>query len=636
MSKQQTLFNDRALEQLTGHNMIHNAKTAIIELVANAWDAGANRVDITWPENKTGEPFSIKDNGCGLTKEEFAKRWMQVGYNRQEEQGILVDFPKNSKITSKRKPYGRNGLGRFSAFKFSTPYYYVCTAKDGETNSYSISKSRTKFLNFDIIDNEKTIEEHGTIVYAREINPISLSVEDVKTEIGMRFLVDPLFSVFVNGEKVSFFDIPDVNKQILSVELEGKKIEIIAIDIHSSDRTTYHHGVAWHVNGRLVGECSWKGDNAPYNLDGRTVAAKRFTFIVIADCLDQEGYIKPDWSGFNKNQNPEIKKVFDAVHQEIKSFVLSLSENERKITRDKIYEAAKPSLRKLSLEELEIWEEFVQKVQEDCPSIGDSELENIAKILAGLEASKSKYALLEKMSTLRPDEFDNLDLILGNWTVRAAKAVLDEIQQRIALVHELDLKVNDDKTDEVQELQPLFNNSLWIFGPEFETIEYTSNQGMTTVIKKLMKVDETGSRQRPDFAILPDGSCSLMSLPKYDLDAGGVETGVDRLVIVELKKPSVPVSQKEKDQPLKYVKELDQKGYLDAKTKITCYVLSKTLDQYVGGKTTHQDGRITIIPMLYQTVLNNARSRLFNLQKKVQDVMCQCFNVHFFSSKVVF
>lgn len=35
---QKPLFDDRALEQLTGYNILHNAKTSIIELVANAWE----------------------------------------------------------------------------------------------------------------------------------------------------------------------------------------------------------------------------------------------------------------------------------------------------------------------------------------------------------------------------------------------------------------------------------------------------------------------------------------------------------------------------------------------------------------------------------------------------------------------
>ena len=65
--------------------------------------------------------------------------------------------------------------------------------------------------------------------------------------------------------------------------------------------------------------------------------------------------------------------------------------------------------------------------------------------------------------------------------------------------------------DEVGDLQPLFERSLWVFGPEFESLEFTSNRGMTEVIAKIFGGDEQGSRQRPDFVMLPDGSVGLYS-----------------------------------------------------------------------------------------------------------------------------
>ena len=43
---------------------------ALTELVANAWDAGALKVDITLPYEDSKQ-ISIKDNGCGMTEEEF-------------------------------------------------------------------------------------------------------------------------------------------------------------------------------------------------------------------------------------------------------------------------------------------------------------------------------------------------------------------------------------------------------------------------------------------------------------------------------------------------------------------------------------------------------------------------------------
>ena len=54
---------------------------ALTELIANAWDAGATKVDINIP-NDYHEELTIEDNGTGMSLEEIKKRWLTLGYNR--------------------------------------------------------------------------------------------------------------------------------------------------------------------------------------------------------------------------------------------------------------------------------------------------------------------------------------------------------------------------------------------------------------------------------------------------------------------------------------------------------------------------------------------------------------------------
>lgn len=69
--------------------IIDDPTVAIVELVANCYDAGADRVDIRWPE-MPGQPLSITDNGTGTTHEEFLRRWRTLSYDRAGEQGTEV------------------------------------------------------------------------------------------------------------------------------------------------------------------------------------------------------------------------------------------------------------------------------------------------------------------------------------------------------------------------------------------------------------------------------------------------------------------------------------------------------------------------------------------------------------------
>jgi hypothetical protein len=197
-----------------------------------------------------------------------------------------------------------------------------------------------------------------------------------------------------------------------------------------------------------------------------------------------------------------------------------------------------------------------------------------------------------------------------------AKIVLDELEMRLKLVNELQERTAKAETLEVQELQPLFYRGLWIFGPEFETIEFTSNETMTSVIQKLYGVELSGSRNRPDFAILPDSSVGLYSYDKYD--DHGSEISVDRLVIVELKKPGVTIGEEQKGQCWKYVKELYSKGLLTDSSRVECYVLGSQIDQNECSVRTEKDERVRIQPLHFGMVLNRAKSRLLKLYDKVK------------------
>jgi hypothetical protein len=57
---QGTLFEERFFGRYAGAIMA-DPTVALVELVANAWDAYATRVNIQWPNDHTRTPFRITD-----------------------------------------------------------------------------------------------------------------------------------------------------------------------------------------------------------------------------------------------------------------------------------------------------------------------------------------------------------------------------------------------------------------------------------------------------------------------------------------------------------------------------------------------------------------------------------------------
>lgn len=537
---QGTLFDERFLGRHAGQIM-SDPTTALVELVANAWDAYATVVQIFWPDRSSGTPFRIVDNGIGMTKPEFQLRWRTLDYNRLADQGSTVQPPADLKGALPRTVYGRNGRGRHAAFLFSEPYR-VRTWTGGRETSFLISKGRENPIEVRIDGERNGIPGHGTEISGVHVVPSPLEPMAVRGLLGTRFLMDPSFEVYVDGIRVTFGDIP--NDFITEIERDVEhigKVVIRMIDSGRPDRTTKQHGLAWWVNRRLVGVPGWHAFEDKF-IDGRTEEAKRYTFIILADFLTNS--VESDWSGFKRGDD-NWEATRNIVYSAITEALSGVYREKRAETRETVRKAHHRTVSALPRLSRDRWNGLLDQLIEKCPSLGQSEIDRVMGLLANLELAQSKYGLLAKLHELTPRELDSWNELLSQWTTITAKAALDEIADRLKLIEEIRTKTKDYDADEVRELQPLFGKALWIFGPQFESIEFTSNQGMTAVIKKLFKQDDRASRNRPDFVVLPSGSVGFYARPSFDSNLN--EAGTEVLVIVELKKPGSHLGQTRKD-----------------------------------------------------------------------------------------
>jgi len=496
-------YDERFLNKYAG-SIISDPSTAIVELVANCWDAFATDVQITLPDKKQGRHFKIVDNGKGMTRDEFAFIWQTWDYNRISHQGSKSDPPPEINALS-RAVFGKNGKGRFASFCFAGEYL-ITSRKNGQEFVCKVSRTSTRPLVLkEVSFTAEGVEGHGTtIVGTGEIPYLQFAEEKAREILGSRFLANPAFKVAIGSRAISFNDIPDYLSKV-EVEVEGLGVvTILHIDTKKADKTTKQHGIAWWIQDRAVGQCNWSASDYTQILDGRTTEAKRFTFIVKADFLNEHDAVKEDWSGF-KEDSEVWGKTRAAVQDRICQIIDNTSKEERAGTKVAVKEKVGNAINKLSPISKERVTNFVDEVVDTCPNFGEAEIVQLTTILAKLEQSKSRFGLLDILHKCGPDDYDNLHEMLTEWTIGMAKLVLDEIQNRLRLISELRIKLQKVGIDEVHELQPLFERGLWMFGAQFESIDFTSNVGMTQVIKTIFK-DKAGkgTRNRPDFVALPD------------------------------------------------------------------------------------------------------------------------------------
>lgn len=615
MEQRTLLYDERFLESYAGA-IITDPATAIVELVANCWDAYATEVNVTWPEAKLEKQFKISDNGHGMTRDEFQHIWRTIAYNRISLGGSTT-APPDDVQGPPRLVFGKNGKGRFASFCFSSEYL-ITSRKNGQEFVCRVHRTATDPLVLEEVSfKDKGVVGHGTeIVGSGSIPHVMFTPEKARELIGSRFLANPAFKVKLNGSVITFNDIPDLlSKSEVDVPSYGKAT-IFHIDTKKADKTTKQHGLAWWVQSRAVGQCKWSRSDYERILDGRTSEAKRFTFIVQADFLNAYNAVQSDWSGF-KEENEAWVKTREAVQDRIRYIFFEASKAERDSRRSAVIAKIGTTMNTLSPVSKDRVRSFVDEVVDTCPNFGENEIVQLSSILAKLEQSKSRYGLLDLLHKCEPNDYDTLHEILHEWTIGMAKLVLDEIQNRLKLIGELRMKLKEVGVDEVHELQPLFERGLWMFGAQFESIEFTSNKGMTNVIKTIFK-DEggKGTRNRPDFVALPDSSVGFYARASYDEYHD--EDGVEHLVIIDLKTTGLALGSKEKNQVWKYVKELREQGYLKKYTRVDGFVLGDKIEAGENEPTSHGD-EVKISPMLYDTILIRAEKRLLNLHSKVKD-----------------
>jgi hypothetical protein len=90
-----------------------NSALAIKELVANAWDADATRVDIHLPLFLQGQPILVIDNGHGMTARELQSFYLPIGGNRLT-RGLTT---RRGRVVK-----GRLGFGKLAGFQFASRY----------------------------------------------------------------------------------------------------------------------------------------------------------------------------------------------------------------------------------------------------------------------------------------------------------------------------------------------------------------------------------------------------------------------------------------------------------------------------------------------------------------------------------
>jgi len=206
-----------------GRNLYRNFITVLGEAISNSWDADAKNV---WIDiDKENSVFSIKDDGDGMTANDFQSKFLKIGYSKRKK-GV-------TKTAKRKRPFiGAKGIGklallscaqRVSVFTKTEKTDYVGGLIDNSELDVAIkddlktSEYPLENLDFDLIDGLSEGHNKGTIIVFDQTKEILRNSEShIKKLLAMSFkfsLLDKDFNMFVNGKQVTIDDLKDLSEK---------------------------------------------------------------------------------------------------------------------------------------------------------------------------------------------------------------------------------------------------------------------------------------------------------------------------------------------------------------------------------------------------------------------------------------
>ena len=216
-----TMSVDLAIIESLGINLYSNAAAVLSELVANAYDADATVVGITWKTDENQDIVEVVDNGCGMDIDDINQKFLVTGYKKRQAEGSVSE--------RLHRPFmGRKGIGKLSVFSIARDVrVYSTTSTDSslglEINIDKLEASIKEKETYhpDPIEVPKEYQRVGTVIVLSNLKRrrAGLTVAALRKRLARRFdVLDPKqpedggFKIYINDKEVTYEDRQDLKK----------------------------------------------------------------------------------------------------------------------------------------------------------------------------------------------------------------------------------------------------------------------------------------------------------------------------------------------------------------------------------------------------------------------------------------
>ncbi|MBO9498617.1 MAG: DUF4263 domain-containing protein [Novosphingobium sp.] len=575
-------FSHHVIEHL-GLKLYQNKPTNVVaELVSNAWDAGATKVDITVSDNEDRAKrfLAVADNGSGMTPQGLAEDYLVIG--KPKKRPRAARYSMGRKGIGKLAPFGiANAIDIVTVTETSATWLRLRLEKllaDGAASSPTELASSEPDIIFEgerasdlPVDQDITgsvaqflslIEgKTGTLVLLSDLSVLrAISAKSLLESMGRRFTVTlnrDDFAVEVNGDLVGAeqslpeFEFRIPKEGFVTEQIGGKDVRYWAGFVQTAAWPSDEAGVGVYAHGKIAQDRPFT-----FGVRGREIFTRYMYAVVEADFLDElpEDVISTDRSSIDWD-NPIARQLYEWGQKSLRRWIEDYRDHKatgekRRILAlvdDRIERGELPKIRD---DEKEMLSDLLAEV---TPSLGKQEGADVIVTSAVLKAylHRPTRELLKKLwgsysAEGSQDAYTFLNIVdrLAQAAVPEALSIAVTFAQR---AYALSCLMDFQHSRGEPELQKLIERFPWILQPGFEKL--TANQQLRTVVMEAAKRGLSPSRfdtsevvdeeTKPDFVFLSN------------LDQG-------HIVVVEIKTPREDLTLSNREQLASYMTYLEQ------------------------------------------------------------------------------
>jgi hypothetical protein len=537
-----------------GLQMYSTLPPVIGELVSNAWDADATKVEITIPTGLLTDDSEIivTDDGVGMSDNSVRSAYLIVGRDRRKADG-------RDTTLGGRKIMGRKGIGKFCAFGIAG-VVEVETSYEGANSRFQMSyeelerSSAQRKLTMPALDPSGNVTK-GTRVTMRNITKFrkkSISIEQVRRGLARRFSIigsTTEFEVIVNGSPIT----PSERNLQLLLERDSDENPYIWTFVDEE----VEPGTGWKVNGWIgalehtrhledgiqrgvVIMARGKLVQEPFVFDANTGQQFAFSYLIgeiHAEFVDEE----EDTISTSRNSlvwdsepNAALKKWGVA---KINSISRQWSDkrkkdNEKKLARHPLYLKFKEEAAQFDdIRVRRIADKLIQTVIAENP-VGDEESQTQAvKMCLDFMQFNAFTELAEQVSEVPANDVGRLLDLFREWEVVEAKEMMRVTEGRIKTIEKLQELIRTNAL-EVPVLHNFLKEFPWVLDPRWSLVADEKRFSQLLRDEFPEDADTLEVDKRIDFLCVRES---------------------DGLVVVEIKRPQSKASLKELNQVEGYV-----------------------------------------------------------------------------------